>query len=77
MSPEKLISFFRDFRPEVANPRSRKEFLRPNLGLKIDDFSIFLVCFLSFCQKSPPKVNFLEIFPNAAQRPILVGHPLF
>ncbi len=60
----------------VANPRlagrmrPRKEFLRRNLGLKLGEFSIFRVYFHKFCQKLAQKVNFLEIFPNAAERPI-------
>ncbi len=48
-------------------------FLRPNLGLKLGDFSIFWVFFHSFCQKLTQKSTFLKIFPNAAQRPIWVG----
>jgi hypothetical protein len=46
----------------VTNPRPRKEFLRHNLELKLDDFSIFWVFFCSFCQNLAQKSIFLEIF---------------
>jgi hypothetical protein len=68
-------------RTGVANPRPagrmrpRKEFLRPNLELKLINFSIFLVFFTVFVKIWHKKPIFLEIFTNAAQIPIWVGHP--
>jgi hypothetical protein len=60
----------------VANLRPKKKFLRPNLELKISDFSIFWVYLLSFSVYCGPKSQyFLQIFQVAAHRPVWVGHP--
>jgi hypothetical protein len=48
----------------VANPRPRKNFLRPNLGFKVGDFSIFWMIFLCFRQNAAQKVDiFSNFFP--------------
>ncbi len=58
------------FKPGVANPRPRKEFLRPNLM-----FPYFGFFFTVFVKNWPKKSIFLKSFPNVVQRPIWVGHP--
>jgi hypothetical protein len=68
--------------PGVANPRhtgrmwSRKEFLRPNLGLKLGNFSIFWVYLLSFGQNAAQKVIIFGNFLKCASETNLGWPPL-
>jgi hypothetical protein len=72
----------RHTKPGVANPRPagrmrpRKEFLRPKLGLKLGDFSIFWVFFHSFYQNLAQKINIFGNFPKCGPKTDLGWPPL-
>jgi hypothetical protein len=65
--PKLCVAKYSSSKTGVANPRPagrmrpKKEFLRPKLGLKLGDFSIFWVFFHSFYQNLAQKIN---IFGN-------------